>query len=169
MAHSVGGTLALLSGPFQFWLGLRQRYLAVHRWIGRLYLAGTAFAAGSALHLAFFIPSSDGGTATGLALFTLAVFWLTASSMALVAIRGRLIQIHKEWMIRSYVLAFAFVNFRWWSDFPILSNGAYTERAITMAWVGWALPLFVTEVFLQWNRMRLEWSKARALTTSETR
>jgi hypothetical protein len=85
--------------------------------------------------------------------------------MSLVAIRGGLIQIHKEWVIRSYVLAFAFVNFRWWFDFPILSSaGTYAERAITIAWIGWALPLFVTEVILQWKRMRLEWSKFQAST-----
>jgi hypothetical protein len=163
-AHGVGGMLALLLGPFQFWPPFRQRYLAVHRWTGRLYLTGTALAAGSALHLAFFIPTSDGGPATGLALFTLAVFWLTASVIGLVAIRGRLIRIHKEWMIRSYVLAFAFVNFRWWFDFPILSAGTYAERAITISWLGWVLPLFVTEVILQWKRMRLELSRDPTIT-----
>ena len=70
VAHSAGGMLALLSGPFQFWPGLRQRFLPVHRWTGRLYLTGTGLAAGSALYLAFFIPPNDGGRATGLALFT---------------------------------------------------------------------------------------------------
>jgi len=83
--------------------------------------------------------------------------------MGLVAIRGGLIPIHKEWMIRSYVFAFAFVNFRWWFDLPIFSNaGTYAERATMIAWLGWVLPLFATEVILQWKRMLLDWSKARA-------
>jgi hypothetical protein len=155
LAHSVGGMVALLSGPFQFWPGLRQRFLTVHRWTGRLYIIGTVLAAGSALRLAFFIPSSEGGRAAGLALFVLALFWLTASAMGLVAIRSRLFEIHREWMVRSYVLAFAFVNIRWWFDLPLFSNiEAYTERVITVVWVSWSLPLFATEVILQWKRMR---------------
>ena len=94
-------------------------------------------------------------------LLTLAVFWLTASAMGLVAILRGLILIHKEWMIRSYVLAFAFVNLRWWFDLPILSNiGTHTERVITIAWLAWALPLFATEVILQWKRMQREWIRS---------
>jgi len=40
--HINGGTLALLMGPFQFWTGLRQKNLVVHRWTGRLFLLGVA-------------------------------------------------------------------------------------------------------------------------------
>ena len=40
--HINGGTLALLTGPWQFWTGLRQRNLQVHRWTGRLFLLGVA-------------------------------------------------------------------------------------------------------------------------------
>lgn len=59
-------------------------------------------------------------------------------------------------MIRSYVLTFAFVNFRWWIDFPLISSaGTAAERLITISWLGWALPLFATEVALQWKRMPL--------------
>lgn len=96
LAHIVGGMLALLLGPLQFWSGLRRRALSVHRWTGRLYLAGVLVAAGSAFHLIFFIPPSDGGWVTGVALFTLAFVWLTASGMALVSIRNGSIGSHKE-------------------------------------------------------------------------
>jgi hypothetical protein len=36
--HISAGTLALLTGPLQFWTGLGQRNLTFHRWTGRLYL-----------------------------------------------------------------------------------------------------------------------------------
>ena len=38
--HISGGMLALLTGPFQFWTGLRQKHMQVHRWTGRLFLLG---------------------------------------------------------------------------------------------------------------------------------
>ena len=40
--HINGGTLALLMGPWQFWTGLRQRHLRIHRWTGRLFLLGVS-------------------------------------------------------------------------------------------------------------------------------
>lgn len=37
LLHMSGGMLALLSGPWQFWSGLRQRHMRIHRWTGRLF------------------------------------------------------------------------------------------------------------------------------------
>jgi len=38
--HVLGGLLAILIGPLQFWARLRRDYVQVHRWSGRVYLAG---------------------------------------------------------------------------------------------------------------------------------
>ena len=153
MPHIVGGMLALLLGPFQFWSGLRRRALRFHRWTGRVYVLGIVLAAGSAFRLSFFIPPSDGGWVAGLSLFALAAVWLTSAAMAIRSIRNGRVETHKEWMIRSYVLTFAFVNFRWWMDLPFIATlGTPTERMTAVVWTGWTLPLFITEVVLQWKR-----------------
>ena len=69
--------------------------------------------------------------------------------MAYRAIRKRRIQIHKEWMIRSYVVTFAFVSFRWLVDLSfVIELGNFIERAPTVVWVSWAIPLFITEIIL---------------------
>ena len=153
--HIAGGMTALLLGPFQFWSGLRNRALGVHRWTGRLYLTGILLAASNAFYLAFFIPESDGGWMNGVSLFMLAAVWLASGAMAYVAIRNGRVQIHKEWMIRSYVLTFSFVNFRWWIDLPFISTiGTRVELIATIGWLGWTLPLFVTELVLQWRNVQ---------------
>ena len=56
----------------------------------------------------------------GASLVTLAIFWLVSGGMAYLAIRNRRVQMHKEWMIRSYVLTFFFVNARLWPDLPFI-------------------------------------------------
>jgi len=153
VTHIVGGLLALLMGPFQFWSGLRRRALSFHRWTGRLYLAGVVLAAVPTFHLVFYIPPSDGGWVAGSSLVTLALVWLASSAMALRSILNGQVEIHKEWMIRSYVLAFSFVNFRWWMDWPVFANaGTFAERLTAVVWLGWTVPLFLTEVILQWRR-----------------
>lgn len=155
LIHLVGGTTALLTGPFQFWSGLRRRALNVHRWIGRIYLLAILIAAGNAFYLAFFIPASDGGWMNGASLVTLAAFWLVSAAMAYIAIRNRQIQAHKEWMIRSYVLTFFFVNARLWPDLPIIRTmGTPMERNVITTWLAWILPLFAAELLIQWKNVK---------------
>ena len=38
LTHIAASGIALLAGPFQFWSGLRQHSMLVHRWSGRLYV-----------------------------------------------------------------------------------------------------------------------------------
>jgi len=150
LMHVFGGSLALLMGPLQFWTGLRKKALHIHRWIGRLYLVGVLGGVLSAFYLA---ATSPLGWAWNVSLSMLGVAWLVTSGMAYLAIRGRRIQVHKEWMIRSYLVTFAFVSFRVLVDLPfVVELGSFPERAPTMIWLSWVVPFLVAEVILQWKR-----------------
>jgi hypothetical protein len=75
--------------------------------------------------------------------------------MAYYAILRRQIPVHKEWMVRAYVVTFAFVTFRVLNDYgPTSRLQPAGDRAITIGWACWALPLLLTEVILQLRRMR---------------
>jgi hypothetical protein len=153
LGHISGGLLALGCGPFQFWSSLRRDWRRAHRLTGRLYLLGVLLAGSTALWLAFFIPESDGGWAAGVALSSLAIVWLCTAALALLTIRRRQFRGHTEWVIRSYVLTFAFVNLRLWLELPVISSaGTNTQRLIAVDWLAWALPLFITEVLLYRKR-----------------
>ncbi len=152
VGHISGGLIALTLGPLQFWQAFRDRYLKVHRWMGKLYL--TAILIGT-------ISSTSLAWTTGLAIHwtwafslqMLAFAWFCTAAMAFISIKRRRIQQHKEWMIRSYVVTFAFVIFRWLAAMPsIIELGSFVERGPTLIWISWAIPLFVTEIVLQWNK-----------------
>jgi hypothetical protein len=151
--HINGGTLALLTGPWQFWTGLRQKNLAIHRWTGRLFLLGVAMGVAGAVGLS--VTTTYGwGFAVGL--MGLASAWLVTSGMAYYTIRRGLVTLHKEWMIRAYVVTFAFVTFRILSDYgPTSRLQPENERSITISWVCWVVPLAVTEMIFQWKRIRV--------------
>ena len=152
LLHITGGMLALLVGPWQFSQRLRRRYLRLHRLSGRLYLIAVLCASAAAFRLA---AGTTFGRAWGFGLMMLAVAWLTTSGMAYYAVRRRQIPIHREWMIRSYVVTFAFVTFRIFNDFPPMSRWLPdNDRALTNIWACWAIPLLATEVILQFVRMR---------------
>ena len=70
--------------------------------------------------------------------------------MAFASIRRRNFTQHREWMIRSYVVTFAFVTFRVSQDL-LAASGVATgdESRATLAWACWAVPLLITEMTLQ--------------------
>jgi len=152
IGHISGGLLALILGPFQFWAGFRNSYLKVHRWMGRLYLTGILIGSISSVALAL-----TTGIAVHLSwafsLLVLAMAWFFTSAMALRFILLKRVNLHKEWMIRSYVVTFAFVLFRWLTSQPFYQElGTFQETGPTAIWVSWVIPLFITEIILQWNK-----------------
>jgi hypothetical protein len=150
--HINGGTLALLIGPLQFWTGLRQRNLVIHRWTGRLFLVGVAMGIIGAVGMAIM---AIGGWAFEVGLMGLASAWLVTTAMAYYSIRKGLVALHKEWMIRAYVVTFAFVFFRILSDYtPMMRLRPEGDRDITIAWACWVVPLAITEMIFQLKRLR---------------
>ncbi len=147
LAHVIGGSLALSAGLFQIWSGLRGVKLRHHGWIGKTYFGGVLLGSTSAFYLA---AVSDRPT-FAIAFSGLGVAWLVTSTMAYLAIRNGQIEIHKEWVIRSYVVTYGLVNFRWIVELPVLA-GPGVERLATAGWLCWTIPLVFTEVVLQWRR-----------------
>src|SRR6266487_1346600 len=72
----------------------------------------------------------------------------STTAMAYYAIRKRMIEIHKEWMIRAYVVTLAFVTFRVFSDDGPTSHLKPPDHLfITLCWACWVVPLFIMKSF----------------------
>ena len=152
LMHITGGMVALLTGPFQFWTGFRMRYAKTHRIMGRVFLGGVAIGSIGAYRMAI---TTTFGWAFGFALLALASAWFTSGSMALYAILKHQVQVHKEWMVRTYVITFAFVTFRVLNDYyPGARLQPDADRAVAIGWASWVFPLMFTEIILQLRRMR---------------
>ena len=151
ITHISGGMLALVCGPFQFWMGLREKAMTIHRWTGRLYLAGVVVGVTGAFLMAVYTEPHS----FGVALMGLACAWIVTSGIAYAAIMRGMVALHKEWMARSYIVAFAFVTFRYLNELPIIERhwGGYAERLANVTWVSWLVPLAMFEVILETQRM----------------
>jgi len=140
-----------LLGPAQVWLGLTRQHLWLHRRLGMGYMISVAISAMAAFYLAF---HTDFGWIFGMGLVGLGIAWIVTTGLAFVAIRRHLLDQHKEWMIRSYVVTFAFVVFRIF--FGILGAagvGTTPEQLAAASWFCWAVPLLVTEALLQGRKI----------------
>lgn len=85
---------------------------------------------------------------TPVSLLTLSAAWLLAAGMAFRAVRNRRYDSHREWMIRSYVLVWAFVFCRLASRVQGVADMGGGAAFIWLSWVG---PLIACEVALQWS------------------
>jgi uncharacterized membrane protein len=152
LLHITGGMVALLTAPWQFFTGLTGRRMNVHRYTGRIFLGGVTAGVIGATYLAF---TTTFGWAFGFGILGLAAAWALTTAIAYYAIRKGQVEIHKEWMVRAYIVTFAFVTFRVFNDYgPTSHLKPAGDLAITMAWACWVVPLFITELILQIRRIR---------------
>ena len=126
----------------------------VHRWIGRVYLAGAAVGITGAFLMAVYSQPRS----FGVGLMGLASAWILTTGVAWAAILRGLVELHKEWMMRSYIVAFGFVTFRFITEMMPGINARLGsnpgDSATSVAWICWVLPLAVYEVILQVKRLR---------------
>jgi uncharacterized membrane protein len=91
--HALAGLLALCIGPLQFSTRLRQRYLQLHRVLGRVYVYSVFIAAPLGIVIARHSPLFAGTVVQASA-------WLVTTLAAFLAARNRHLQAHRQWMIR---------------------------------------------------------------------
>lgn len=154
--HIFFGMFAFLIGPFQFISAIRKNYVKIHRTMGKTYLICIAISAPAASYMAV---TSQINFVYACGLLGLAIAWITTSLLAYISIRKGLTTIHREWMVRSYVVTFAFATFRLFDEgLGKLGVGPDDLRATLLSWACWTVPLFATEVILQvkkFNKLRL--------------
>jgi hypothetical protein len=149
--HVACGTLALFLGPVQFWLAFTEYSRKWHRILGVTYIMCVAASSTAAISLA---RATDFGWIFKTGMMTLAFVWIGTTALAVTAICRSLIQQHKEWMIRSYVVTFSFVFFEGIIQIlDVARIGTTTERLIVASWMSWSVPLMITEAFVQGRKM----------------
>jgi uncharacterized membrane protein len=110
--------------------------------MGIAYMAAVGAGALGAYYMTF---KTDFRWLSGASLVGLATAWVTTTAMAFVAIKKSLVEQHKEWMIRSYVMMFAFAIIRVLQ--PLLQTvGTITEQLAAAGWLYWTIPLLTTEL-----------------------
>ncbi len=145
-AHTMGGAVAALIGPFQLITKIRTTWPRVHVWMGRTYL--TAVLAG-ALGGLYFAPNSTAGTLGSIGFTTLAIFWLYSGAQAYIAIRRGNVQAHRCWMLRNYALTFAAATLRIQLPLLIIGGLAFPAAYTMVAWSSWVPNWLAVEWWLR--------------------
>jgi uncharacterized membrane protein len=151
-AHTLGGAIAALIGPFQFLGSMRARYPRLHVWLGRIYLTCVGVSALGGLYLS---PNSEARNTLGIAFIALAIAWLYTGTKAYLTIRARDVEAHRRWMIRNYALTYAAVTLRFQMPLLIGVFGFSPMMALNIdGWLCWVPNLILAELWIRRGRSR---------------
>jgi hypothetical protein len=163
VGHVICGSIAILAACLQVWPWLRSRFPDVHRRTGQVYVfAGVLPAGAMGLVIGALTPFGPVLRASNV---VLALVWLTVTITGYRAGRQYRLEDHRRWMIRSVVLTLSIITNRIWAVVWVIAlvpqlqttfggNEALMIQSIAglSGWLGWVLPLVVTEWWLEWRR-----------------
>jgi len=151
LAHILPGLVFVVLGPFQFIAGLRKRRPALHRWMGRVFLADAFLIGVTALVMS--PQMAIGGALEIAATFFFGLLFLFALGRAFAAIRARRVAEHRRWMIRAYAIGLGVATVR-----PIVGVFFATSRITHLTphdffgiafWLGFIISIAAAEVWIR--------------------
>ena len=165
VTHIGIATVAMVTCALQIWPWLRQKYPAVHRRTGRVYVfAGAIPASIAGFTIALAAPF---GPVAAVSNVLLATLWFGCTVQGYRMARARRFGEHRRWMIRSFALCMSIIGNRIWGVVwtmvltPQLDTTfGGSELALGQAiagittWTGWVLPLLAAEWWLGRGRRR---------------
>jgi uncharacterized membrane protein len=153
LPHGIMGACALLLGPMQFSDRLRQRFAKFHRVVGRFYVGGVFLCAPLGFYIQYYEERMGGTRSFSFAAFTDAAIWMLTTAIAMYFILNGKVQLHRQWMTRSFAVAIVFLEVR------VVLGVTGLEKlgdsvAETVVWMCVAFSLLFADFVLQWQDLR---------------
>jgi uncharacterized membrane protein len=150
LPHGIMAACALLLGPLQFSDRLRQRFAKFHRVIGRFYVVGVLIGAPLGFYIQYYEERMGGARSFSFAAFTDAAIWMLTTAIALYFILKGKVQLHRQWMTRSFAVAIVFLEVR-----VVLGVTGWEKLGPsvveTVVWMCVAFSLLFADFVLQWQ------------------
>lgn len=156
--HFAAGGVILVLGCIQLMGGVRKRWPAVHRWIGRVYVAA-AFLAGLGGLTFIFTNGTIGGTTMDVGFGLYGVLTMAVAAQAYRYARAREVDAHRAWALRLFALAIGSWLYRMdYGFWLLLADGAGHTRTFSgpfdhvMDFFFYIPNLLVAEAFIRARR-----------------
>lgn len=144
--HAGGAATALLLGPLQLLPQIRRRRPALHRWLGRAYVAGCAAGSLGGIILA---AGTSAGPVAAAGFATLDLCWVVTTTLGTVAaVTGRHAA-HRRWMIRSIALTLGAVTLRLYVPLSQLLGIDFLVAYRAISWLAWVPNALLAELHLR--------------------
>lgn len=142
--HIVFGAIALLIGWIQFIAKWRERYIDMHRKIGKVYVVMVIVSGLSGYPICMY---ASGGLSAFIALFSILTLWLMFTALSYYHAINKRIALHKKWMYYSYACTFASVTLRLWLPALTVYFGEFDKAYDIATWLAIVPNLLVVRLF----------------------
>jgi len=147
LPHGLAAACALILGPMQFSDRLRQRYVKLHRIVGRIYIAAAFVAAPMGVYVQYLDEKTGFSRTFTIETMIQGGLWMLTTSIALAFILKGKVQQHRQWMTRSFGTGpLIFLEARVIFDLAGVDSPAAIE---TVVWICTASSIFVADLVLQ--------------------
>jgi len=154
-AHIVTVPIIFLIGTIQAFFRYEMRYSRIHRAAGNIYVYATLFVSfPGALILSFY---AFGGLPSIISFVTLSTLWAYCTYKGWNFGKKKIVEAHKKFMIRSYVLVTSAIMLRALSFISIHYFNFYGENAYSIiSWASWVPAIVITElIFIIKERIKI--------------
>jgi len=138
--HIIFGGIALLIGWTQFSSKMRNRRMALHRKLGKVYVVAVLLSALAGIYIGFF---ATGGWISSAGFICLGIIWFYTTLKAYLNIKEGEVEKHQIMMIYSYSACFAAVTLRIWLPILTIIYGDFSKAYLVVAWLCWIPNLIV--------------------------
>ncbi|CAH0160327.1 hypothetical protein SRABI27_01343 [Pedobacter sp. Bi27] len=138
--HIIFGGIALFIGWTQFSPKMRNRRMALHRKLGKVYVVAVLLSALAGIYIGFF---ATGGWVSSAGFICLGIVWLYTTLKAYLHIKSAEIEKHQKMMVYSYAACFAAVTLRIWLPLLTMVYGDFSKAYLVVAWLCWIPNLIV--------------------------
>ncbi len=154
LPHGVAGASALLLAPLQFSDRLRRRFAAVHRVVGRIYVAGVFVFAPLGAYIQWLNEAAGASRSFTVAATVDAALVMVTTGIGLAFALKRMIPQHRQWMTRSYAVALVFFEGRLILGLTGLDQPPDPAVAEIVVWSCVALAVLVGDLANQWTELQ---------------
>lgn len=146
--HVYSAICCLIAGFTQFNSAILSNYKRLHKYIGYVYVLMVIFlAAPSGIYIGYY---ANGGWLAQFSFMLLGTLWLLFTIKAMIAIKDRHLKLHREFMLRSFALAFSAITLRLWKVILVhLFHPSPIDVYQIIAWLGWIPNLLVIEYLIR--------------------
>jgi uncharacterized membrane protein len=138
--HIIFGGIALFIGWAQFSPKMRNRRMALHRKLGKVYVVAVLLSALAGIYIGFF---ATGGWVSSTGFICLGIVWFYTTLKAYLYIKHGEIEQHQKMMVYSYAACFAAVTLRIWLPILTMVYGDFSKAYLVVAWLCWIPNLLV--------------------------
>lgn len=156
--HIISGGISLLIGWSLFLKKLRNKYLSIHRNIGKVYVVSSLIGALSGIFVGFY---ATGGLIAIAGFITVGILWFYLTFNAYTHIKNKRIREHETLMIYSYSICFAAVTLRFYLPLSMALEIDFIIAYKFIAWFCW-MPNLLVAYFITKRQSVLQTARATA-------